>query len=543
MHGSNTVVRLYIELIGAFLLALVLPALSAQAQTAPGAPAPSQPAPARDAFGRDTPQGTARGFLHAARRGDFERARRYLDTTLDSDAAATLANQLFVVLDVRLPVRLPVLSNVPEGSRSNPLIPDHEVVGTISSAKGPVDVVLERVDREATGRIWLVSSRTLVFIPGLYEEVVAAQAGALVPKFLTSTRLGGVPLLDWLVVLLGLPAAYSLTVVLNRMLTLLIGFVRRLFGKPGLTQDVLPRPARLLVLALVIQWVVPSLPLSLVPRQFWSMTASVMMIAAVVWLLLLVNGVVERYIKGRFLHAHIDAADSLLRLGRRAVDVLILFAGLIAAFRLFGINTTPALAGLGVGGIAVAFAAQKTLENVIAGGSLILDRAVDIGDSVMLGSIEGTVDHVGLRSTRIRAPDRTIVRIPNSQIANATVQTLSARDKYWFHPMVGLRFETTSEQLRAVVERMRGLLSDHPSVERHSMRVRFFRVGAFSLDVEVSAYVFARDWAHYLEIQEQLLFGLTELIEKAGTRIALPSQTLHVDTPPVPQLPEGASRF
>ena len=108
--------------------------------------------------------------------------------------------------------------------------------------------------------------------------------------------------------------------------------------------------------------------------------------------------------------------------------------------------------------------------------------------------------------------------------------------------MVGLRFETTSEQLRALVESIRGLLADHPSVERQSMRVRFFRVGAFSLDVQVSAYVFARDWGHYLDIQEQLLFGLTALIEKAGTKLALPSQTLHVDTPPAPQLREGPSR-
>ena len=99
--------RLYTRLIGASVLALVLLALSAQAQTAPGAAAPTQPAPSRDPFGRDTPRGTAWGFLNAARQGDFERARRYLDTTLDGDAAATLANQLFVVLDARLPARLP----------------------------------------------------------------------------------------------------------------------------------------------------------------------------------------------------------------------------------------------------------------------------------------------------------------------------------------------------------------------------------------------------------------------------------------------------
>ena len=108
---------------------------------------------------------------------------------------------------------------------------------------------------------------------------------------------------------------------------------------------------------------------------------------------------------------------ALLRLARRAVDVLIIFGGLLALLRMLAIDATPALAGLGVGGIAVALAAQKTLENVIAGASLIFDQAVRVGDSLKMGEVTGTVDHIGLRSTRIRTLDRTVVSIPNSQIA------------------------------------------------------------------------------------------------------------------------------
>jgi MscS family membrane protein len=143
----------------------------------------------------------------------------------------------------------------------------------------------------------------------------------------------------------------------------------------------------------------------------------------------------------------------------------------------------------------------------------------------------GTVDHVGLRSTRIRTLDRTVVSIPNGQIANMSLETLSERDKFWFHPIVGLRYETTADQLREVVDGVRQLLSDHPLVDRESVRVRFFRLGPFSLDVEIFAYFFARDWAHFLEIQEQLLFSVTEIVEKAGTNIAFPSQTMYVANP------------
>jgi MscS family membrane protein len=218
----------------------------------------------------------------------------------------------------------------------------------------------------------------------------------------------------------------------------------------------------------------------------------------------------------------------LLRLARRAVDVLVLFGGFIALLRHFGIDPTPALAGLGVGGIAVALAAQKTLENVIAGASLIFDQAVRVGDFLKMGDVQGTVDHIGLRSTRIRTLDRTVVSIPNGQIANVSLETLSARDKFWFHPVVPLRFESTPEQLRSVVDGIRQLLDEHPSVDSESVRVRFFRLGSFSLDIDVFAYLYAHDWNHFLEIQEQLLFDVTDIVSRSGTWIAFPSQTMYV---------------
>jgi len=210
------------------------------------------------------------------------------------------------------------------------------------------------------------------------------------------------------------------------------------------------------------------------------------------------------------------------------VDLLVIFAGLLAMLRLFSIDPTPALAGLGVGGIAVALAAQKTLENMIAGASLVFDQAVRIGDYMKVGELEGTVEHIGLRSTRIRTPNRTVVTIPNSQIANMSLETFSARDKFWFHPVIGLRYETTQDQMRLVLDGVRDLLECHERVERTSVRVRFLRLGAFSLDVDVFAYVHARDWAHFLEIQESLLLGITTVIHAVGTEIAFPTQTMHM---------------
>jgi MscS family membrane protein len=472
------------------------------------------------------------GFLSAARKGDQALAPLYLNTKRTGAAAEDLAHQLFVVLDARLPARLSQLSDAPEGSGANPLTPDKELVGTLTGSGHPVDIVVERVARANLGPIWLFSAETLDSVPALYDEVTRDRA-VILPRFLVDTRIGGVRAFEWLILLIGLPVFYVATALLNRLLNPMLGMVwrRRSRGPDQSKRNVLPTPARLLLLAVASRWLLSTLPLSLLVRQFFSNVATLITIAAAAWLLVLLNGEVEAYVQRRIPRTNFSATVSLLRVGRRAVDLLVLFVGLLAMLRHFGVDPTPVLAGLGVGGIAVALAAQKTLENVIAGASLIFDQAVRVGDFLKMGEIEGTVDHIGLRSTRIRTLDRTIVSVPNSQIANVSLETLSARDKFWFHPIVALVFETSSVELQAVLDGIRALLVEHPAVDRESVRVRFLRLGTFSLDVDVFAYVFARDWSHFLEIQEQLLLGVTNVVSKAGTSIAFPLATKSL-TPP-----------
>ena len=264
-----------------------------------------------------------------------------------------------------------------------------------------------------------------------------------------------------------------------------------------------------------------SLPIPLLARQFWSNLAGVFTVVGVVWLLMMFTGEIERGIHRRYPRSNTTAFTTLVRLLRRMVDILVIFVGVLAVVRHFGIDPTPALAGLGVGGIAVALAAQKTLENVIAGGSLIVDQAVRLGDSQDRG-------HPGHRRSHRPALDpyphaRSHHReVPNSQLASTSLETLSARDKFWFHPVVSVRHETTPTQLREVVDGIRRLLDQHPSIDHDSVRVRFISLGDFSLNVDVFAYVRAADWNAFLEIQEQLLFNVTEMSRRParGSRFA-----------------------
>ena len=527
--------RFLAGLTSAGLLALGVSLAAAQPRPTPPAtpvaPQQADPVPT-DPLGRDSPRGTVLNFLNAARDGKYDLAREYLDAQAGDAERELLARQLFVVLDARLPARLPQISDKREGSRSNPLTPNLDVIGTIESRAGKVEVVLERVQRGREQPVWLFSSETVSAVPRLHDEIAQSPASTLWPRFLTETRVGDLRTIEWLVVVLGIPLFFVATALLNRVLLVVVRPLWRRFSlDDGRTlTNVLPIPARLLLLAGLSQTLLSTVPLSFMVRQLWSTTIGVVTIVAVVWLLIIVNGEVEGAIRRRVRHRDPTAMAAFLRVLRRAVDLVLVVGGIAVVLRYFGVQTTPALAGLGVGGIAVALAAQKTLENVIAGASLIFDQAVRVGDFLRVGDMSGTVDHIGLRSTRIRTLDRTVVSIPNGQIANASLETISARDKFWFHPEVKLRYETTPAQMHAVLDGIRRLLDSHPAVARAGQRARFHRIGPFSLDIEVFAYVAAADWDEFLRIQEELLFGITELVERSGTALATPAQPPYATT-------------
>jgi MscS family membrane protein len=471
-----------------------------------------------------------RGFLGAAAQKNGDTAVHYLNTPLRGEDAGALVRQLFVVLNRRLPAKLNEISDRPEGSLSDPKEPGKELIGTIPSDTGNVDIQVERIDRDKAGSIWLFSSKTLAEIPELYVEIASVPTGNSFARYLTETRIARIALIQWLAVLAGLPLLHLVGIRLNRVLTRLVGQLLRRLGKKPSVEDfeVLPAPARLLLLALIIRWGQSTIALPLLARQFWSGIATTAVIVGVVWLLIRLNGIFEEKIRLRLGRRNFTGALSILRFARSAVDAAILFVGLLFLLNRFGVNPAAAITGLGVGGIAVALAAQKTLENVIAGISLISDKAIRVGDFLRIGPTLGTVTDIGLRSTRIRTLDRCIVNVPNGQIANASLENLTLRDQFWFHHILRVTSDTTGTQLRSILAGLTQFLTKRPNVNEPSVHVRFLAFGESSLDVEMFAYFPARDWKDFLRIQEGLLLEIVEMVERAGAKIALPSRMTYV---------------
>ena len=290
----------------------------------------------------------------------------------------------------------------------------------------------------------------------MYQEINLVTVDRFLPSFLTQSRILGVRLFDLLIFLLGLPLLYRVLGLLRWLLGPFVVIWRRFSGKAdGSALLHVHGSVRLLITAALIRVFVLNVDLPLMERQFWAIVRTGLVIVGGAWLLLLFNAFVERQIQRRFGIAQFGESVALLRLARRVGDVLVVCGGALVALSYFGVDPTAALAGLGIGGIAVALAAQKTLENVIGGFSLVFDKALRVGDVLKLGEIVGTVDQIGLRSTRIRTLDRSIVSVPNGQIATVNIETLSDRDKFWFRHVIGLRYETTPAQIRTIVREMR----------------------------------------------------------------------------------------
>ena len=203
-------------------------------------------------------------------------------------------------------------------------------------------------------------------------------------------------------------------------------------------------------------------------------------------------------------------------------------AGLLAvgADRL-GIPVYGIIAGLGVGGLAIALAAQPTIENLIGGLSLFADKPIRVGDFCRYGSDEGTVEAIGIRSTRIRGIDRTLTTIPNATLSKMSVVNFAQRDRMLIKSVIGVRYETSPEQLRYLLVKIREMLLGHPRIHPDSARARFIGFGASSLDIEVFAYVTTRDRAEFLGIREDVFLRIMDIVEQSGTGFAFPSQTLY----------------
>ena len=498
--------------------------------------AQAEPATPIDPLGRATPRSAIIGLLKCTEREDYENASLYLQPTPGRKTNLTQQAKEFRALQGRFESNIALLSDDPNGTVEPGLPPGQVRAGVWTVDGATVDVILVRVDDPASGKIWLISNETVARIPELYAQMeaeVPTAGGRLIPAALTSRQLLGMSLAQWLGWLLSIPASWFLAWLVELGLIMPARIRRKLRKIPfnPVWQTRHGMPLKCIIAILLHSFFVYLLGPPLLYRAYYIRFLTIPLVGCFVWLVSTITdrGYEYAVYESRTLHR---GGESILIVLQRITRILLVVIALVIVLALFGLNVTTTLAGLGIGGLAVALAAQKSLENLIGGLSLLMDKAVHVGDFCRIGDQFGTVEDVGLRSLKLRTLDQTLLVVPNGSLAQMEFGNLTGRSKFLINETFALRIETEVEQLRFVLDRVQNLLDQHPVIEPGTSRIRVTNFVGAAFALELFAYGKTGDWSQFTAIRQDIILKIAEIVRASGTRFAAPTQLAYVSSDP-----------
>ena len=489
-------------------------------------------AKANDQLGRTTPRGALAGFRQAANADDYKRAARYLDlrefSKEDADSKGPeLAKQLNLVIDRELDLKLSNICDLPEGGLNDGLSPSEELIGAFDMGGKRYEIALRWIrDAADEKRFWVFSDATVWTIPQMYQVVDYGVLQKLLPKEILEKEL-----FDFrLVMLLGILISILVGLAGGYVLRQIVFFLLKLFGITRVLNYLtyLKTPFFLLLAVFCARNIGQYFLFSQKARDAYS-SGTVLFLFTAWFIVRSIDYFTQVLARRRESHPVLGKTVALNSFNRVLKYVVI---AIILALWLhnIGFNLTTILTGLGIGGLAIALASQKSLEDLFGALTILSEKPFKIGDMIKFGDKQGEVLEIDLRYTFIQTLDRTVISIPNAQIAGIQIENCTKRDQFWYHPKLTLRYETTPAQISLVLEEVRSLLKNHPEVsESPPLRVNFVALADYSLDLQVSTYVKVQDYAAFLKVSEELNFSIMEIVSRAGAQFAFPSQTIYMD--------------
>jgi MscS family membrane protein len=510
-----------------------LPGLLRPAAAATPSPSP-EPAAVPEVEAPDSPRAAMRAFVDLAmKRNDYPAAVRYLVLPPGEEPrGAELVRRLRAVLERYLDIRIDTLSPSSEGNRQDGLPEGVENLGQVPDGSGGEDTVFLVRTRDASGPHWAFSRQTVSRIDGWYDALPDRWIRDTLPQGLQRRGPWGILLWQWLALPLLGALALLAGVVIGGATTRTL---HRVLRHTPTTWD--ERLLRQIAPALTLLWTLGAaalmLPwLGLRPGAYAALRAVLGGLATlgIFWVLWRAVDVWSLYLMERPWALGNPSARSLLSVSRNLVRVFVAVTGLVAALAAVGYPVATVLAGLGIGGIAIAFGAQKTIENLFGSISIAADQPFRVGDLVRVEDVTGNVERIGMRSTQIRTADRTLVTIPNGKLADLRIEDFAVRDRIRFETRLSLVHGTSEAQLRQVIAEIEALLRSHPKVWPETVVASLAGFTASSLDLEVLCWFVTPDFAEFRAERQETLFGILRIVEKAGAQVA-PSQTFHMIVP------------
>jgi MscS family membrane protein len=475
-----------------------------------------------------TPQQALVALYSAFRMGDPESAALYLDLryvpeSLEEVPPVNIARGLLFIFSQQNVLDLTRISSEPEGSLDDGLPEDLEQFGTVSLSDEVIPVYLQRIEEADGTLVWRVSNATVVRTPDMWDELgysaLNVWLSQVLPEFyvlgmgnfqvaiLLATAIGGWFITGWISVLIaGLGGRFS-----NPWQHALSRFLRV--------------PLRLILYVALIRIVIANLGLSVIAKAYLQSSPLEYLVAVI-----LAFGLLNLYRDYKIRQLELQGDVEYVALIKPVVVIVRIIVATTAALMWAdqaGFNVSTLIAGLGVGSLAVALAAQKTLENVIGAITLYTARPIRPGDWCRFGDIQGTVEEIGLRSVTLRTLNRTLVTVPNSMFSSADIENFSVRDRIRFFKLLELQMPTP-DQLRAILGEFRQLFASHPMVRQDTVTIRLADIEAATAVIRLDGGIMTRDYQEYLAVAEDLNLRIIEIVHQNGAIFSGPGQVLQI---------------
>ena len=485
-----------------------------------------------DSFGRDTPRNTVQGFLKALGENDYLLASNYLNLS-KSDNPTTIVRQFKQALDAggRFQPDLQI-NNTPEGNLTDQLPPSQENVGVINVSDKSIPLLLERVVSKEGEQYWQFSTDTLSSVPEAIENYEPTLVSRYTVDSLEGKKLFGYQMVDLFAALTMIVSSFILTYIAVWLLYHLLKIVYpRVRGVPLPLPDRVILPLAVVIMALILSEVMVYAGVSVTLREPINRYTDIASWLATTWLLLrVIDAIFTRAVNLSYKKNYTERV-SILGLLRKIVKALLLIFATIVIFGNLGFDLTTGIAALGVGGLALALGAQKTIENLVGSVVVVADSPVRIGDYCKFGTYEGTVIDIGIRSSRVRTLTRTIVTVPNGDFSSMQIENFTSRDMFRFLHQLYIKRTADIDVVFQMVKHLDTFLDEHELTNQEWNQVNILELRQDCYIIQLQAYINATGIVEFYEKQDVLFVDLLMQVRKYDVEHALPTQQLIVKQP------------
>lgn len=401
---------------------------------------------------------------------------------------------------------------------------------------------LEDIYLEKIGSYWYYSAKSIKKVPTYYNELYPfdlKQYTRDLPPFFHQKVLG---LEVWQMI--GIFLLILLSVIFHKLLKyLFLKLVQRLsdtkFGKLYIQRDLVSKVGNalnLIIITRLVIWFFPEMNLGTLLSYYLLSIIHIVFIVFCVVLAIRVINLLEAYIEQFALKGNPVIGKQILPLLQKLFKGLAILAGVFFILKDLEINVAALLAGISIGGLAVALAAQDTIKNVFGSMMIFLDRPFKVGDRISFESLAGRVENIGFRSTRLRTRDNSLIYVPNARLSDMTINNLGLRVYRRFQTDLGVTYETPPLLILKFVKGLRKVIINHPNTHKEYYHVYLNDLNASSISVYFNVYFKVSTWDDELHARQEVIAGILELAHTLGIRFAFPSQTIYIE-----QFPEKAS--